>query len=391
MPKLPDGCYLFGSGITDDSIRKIIETYSNGGRSIYSLLILAGSKTAEVEGISWAGATAKARRYTALADAELLIKGPSSDRKWSLPPLPAGVSPALISHVASKLIDLDTNVINVGLKQVSQSEYFSIEHPPQGPALCLSSGKSMSLERVEALWNKGFEIGHQLDKPILISECVPGGTTTAQAVLTGLGLEVGKLINGSVLNPPFQLKKNLIEKGLKQASLGLNPSPKKLLAAIGDPFQPLAVGLILGARSAGQEVLLGGGAQMLAVLALAIRHEIKSARLKFVEGILLSTTSWLFNEKINSSICDSSIAQLMAKIEKLFDVSLLGVSSGLNFKSSYSKALRDYELGYIREGVGAGAISFLAELSGISCYKLVDHCEKAVIALTLNNNLNIKE
>ena len=41
------------------------------------LLVLAATRTAEQEGISAAGATAAARRTTAVADAELLLKGPS--------------------------------------------------------------------------------------------------------------------------------------------------------------------------------------------------------------------------------------------------------------------------------------------------------------------------
>ena len=55
--------------------------------------------------IGTAGATALSRRYTALADAELLLNGPMESMDWPLPPLPAGISPALISYVASKWID----------------------------------------------------------------------------------------------------------------------------------------------------------------------------------------------------------------------------------------------------------------------------------------------
>ena len=58
--------------------------------NIVSLLVLAGSKTAEIEGISAAGSPKESRRYTAVADAELLLKGPSALRKWPLPPLSAG-------------------------------------------------------------------------------------------------------------------------------------------------------------------------------------------------------------------------------------------------------------------------------------------------------------
>ena len=63
------------------------------------LLLLAGTATAAVPGISAAGATPESRRLTAAADAELLLLGPAQLRPHALPPLPAGVSPALIARV----------------------------------------------------------------------------------------------------------------------------------------------------------------------------------------------------------------------------------------------------------------------------------------------------
>ena len=52
------------------------------------LLLLAGTRTAETKGISAAGCTPEARRITALADAELLLNGPSVAPRWPLPPSP---------------------------------------------------------------------------------------------------------------------------------------------------------------------------------------------------------------------------------------------------------------------------------------------------------------
>ena len=52
------------------------------------LLLLAGTRTAETKGISAAGCTPEARRTTALADAELLLNGPSVAPRWPLPPSP---------------------------------------------------------------------------------------------------------------------------------------------------------------------------------------------------------------------------------------------------------------------------------------------------------------
>ncbi|MFN5193149.1 MAG: NaMN--DMB phosphoribosyltransferase, partial [Cyanobacteriota bacterium] len=79
------------------------------------LLVLAATATAAVEGISAAGATAASRRRTAAADAELLLLGPEAPRVHALPPLPAGVSPALISHVVLQALALEVTVLDLGV------------------------------------------------------------------------------------------------------------------------------------------------------------------------------------------------------------------------------------------------------------------------------------
>ncbi len=246
--KIPYGCMAFGVDVTSSAVDHWINTWKSLIDEMNVLLVLAGTKTAEVKGISAAGATAEARKYTAIADAELLIKGPSSPKRWPLPPLPAGVSPALISHVCSKLLGLNPVVCAIGLSQFPTCPCLKVEDPSLGPADCLSKGKAMDIKRVEMLWEKGFAMGLKLKKPLMLAECVPGGTSTALAVLTGLGIAAAELVSGSVKNTPISLKKSLVEQGLKRGGIGPHSSPKSVLAAVGDPFQAFAVVLLLGAR-----------------------------------------------------------------------------------------------------------------------------------------------
>ncbi len=375
---IPPGCKAFGAASTPVKVEQWFDIWRDELKRVTVLLLLAGSRTAEVEGISAAGATAFARRFTAVADAELLLYGPFAKRRWPLPPLSAGVSPALISYVATRFLGVDPMILAAGLSQFPPFPHLLLELPTSGPSACVTTGKSMNIERVQSLWNKGFLMGLKAHRPLVIAECVPGGTTTAQAVLTGLGVESASLISGSIRNPPVALKEEIVRRGLQAAGLGLDPLPENLLAAVGDPFQPIAVGLLLGAREAGQQVLLGGGSQMLAVLALALRVTDPSKRKSFVEGITLATTSWLVEEGSHSSSDESPLVRLMDSIGELFGVGLFGVASGLRFHSSSSKLLKDYELGYVKEGVGAGALALLAQLKGVSCIDLVHSCEKAV-------------
>ncbi len=378
------GCRAFGLGSLDMDLDHWISPWIDTTTSCSFLLVLAGSRTAEVEGISAAGATPESRRFTAIADAELLLYGPSGDRSWPMPPLQAGVSPALISYVAASWIGLDPMVLAVGLPQTPRFPHLRIEEPSLGPAACLSTGHSMSLARVQSLWQRGFSIGKKLKRPLLLAECVPGGTTTAQAVLTGFGLSVAELISSSSLVPPVEIKQSLIKRGLQSASSQSNWHPHRLLAAIGDPFQPVAAGIVLGARQAGQPVLLGGGSQMVAVIALALAALDPDSRLNFVAGIALATTAWLVDETSNSSKESGSLESLMNLVGNHFGVPLMGFATGLHFDESKHQALRDYELGYVKEGVGAGALAFLAQLHGASCNQLVGACDIAMDELVMS-------
>ncbi len=381
MRVLPNGCNIFGAGASSLDIPNWIEQWEQDFWNIDALVVLSATRSAELKGISAAGSSACSRRYTALADAELLLNGPSGSKRWPLPHLVRGVSPALISFAATSLMDLDPVFLGVGLYEFPSFPHLRFDLQSDGPASCLSTGKAMSLGRVGNLWHKAFAMGRKMKKPLLLAECVPGGTTTAQAVLTGLGLSVSSLISGSALHPPRAQKIEIVEKGLKAANLGLNPSSKMLISAVGDPFQAVAVGLLIGAREAGQKVLLGGGSQMVAVLALALAELPISDRQTFVEGILLGTTKWLAGENGFRDQTKSSLVSLIDVVGEFFSVELLGISSSLSFEGSRFSLLRDYEDGYVKEGVGAGAFALLAQMRGINCNELLAGCEEALACL----------
>ena len=378
---LPSGVLAFGKGMQEKNIHERVKHWNEKIDKIAFYLILAGSQTAEIEGISAAGSSPISRRYTAVADAELLLRGPIYSKRWPLPPLPAGVSPALISYVASSFLKIKPTIISAGLLQKPSFRHLNLESSNIGPARCLSSGDAMDISRVELLLDSGFKIGKKLRKSLLITECVPGGTTTAFAVLSGLGINVNGLISGSQRNPPSELKTKLVNQGLKAAKLKKNPSSIDLMAAVGDPFQPIAVGLLMGARESGQDILLGGGCQMLAVLALALNEVEPESRANFVEKTLIGTTSWLVDESLSSSKKRNSFIHLLNHVAKHFQVNILGLASGYRFKDSNQQVLRDYEIGYVKEGVGAGALSLLAQIKGLTQQEMIERCDREVVNL----------
>lgn len=339
------------------------------------LLLLAATETAAVEGISAAGSTPESRRRTAAADAELLLHGPLGERPHALPPLPAGVSPALISHVASVGLDLEPLVLDLGCHEAPAVPHLRLpEAAGGGPSACLSSGRALAPERVQALLTLGQRWGERLratGRPLLLAECVPGGTSTAQAVLSGLGLDVEGLVSGSLRQPAHGLKAELVRRGLRAAGLRPDAPPAAVVSAVGDAMQPLAAGLTLGAAGAGVPVLLAGGSQMAAVLALALALAPADQRQAVARHAAVVTTAWVAEE------AGSDLQRLLALIGARWDVEPLAFAAALRFGAGCHAALRDYERGYVKEGVGAGGLALLWQLRGGHPEDLAAACDRA--------------
>ena len=368
----------YGISLTKMQVEDQIKIWKNSCNSFESFLIIASTKTSEIKGISCAGLTPEARRFTPIADAEMLLYGPSALRRRQLPALQKGVSPSIISYVSTDLIGVKPKIIAAGLYEIPSFEYLNLDDCQLGPSECLSTGQTMSKDRVDELISRSITIGSNLDKPLVISECVPGGTTTAQAVLMGMGLDISNFISSSLYIPPISLKTHLIKTGLDIAKLEREKSSSKLISTLGDPFQAIATGLILGARLSDKPVLLGGGCQMLAVLCLSLLETEPHLRNDFMKGIAIGTTSWLINESINNKYFESSFLNLMKRVCSHFDIGLSCFCPQLNFSNSKIQRLRDFEHGHVKEGVGAGAYALLAEMNGFYSEKIMRGCESVI-------------
>ena len=192
------GINFFGNESNKKRKLKRIDILKKNINNFKIFLVIAGTNTSQIPGISAAGINAKSRRITALADAEFLLMGASKDHKYKLPPLNAGVTPALISHVCSKLINVYPVIVPLGIEVKPHFNHLIVEDRDLGPSNCLTTGKSMPRERVVNLYKRGLKIGKSSKQPILVSESVPGGTTTAQAVMEAFGLRVSNLVGSSL-------------------------------------------------------------------------------------------------------------------------------------------------------------------------------------------------
>lgn len=313
--------------------------------------IFGFTATGLIPGISAAGATPEDRQYTAIADAEFLAKGVQKNYDHPLPILEAGVSPTFISRAVVEALNIPTYIFNAGLLHkptVSNIDLGGVA------AKCLSTGQAMSLEQVEHLFNQGLLWGEKLVQRsdyLIIGECVVGGTTTALALLTALGIEAQGMVNSSHPSCNHSQKWSVVQTGLLNAKISsCSREPLSLVAAIGDPMQIVSAGMAIAASRRGG-VMLAGGTQMLAVYALieaiANYHNV-SAQLS---QIVVGTTRWVAEDPTGNTV---GLANMINGVPLL--------ATGLSFATSRYPSFRAYSQGYVKEGVGAGGCAIAAHL-----------------------------
>jgi len=337
-----------------------------GSQPIFAC-VLGFTETGLIPGISAAGATPEDRKYTCVADAEFLYNGPQLTPQFPLPPLSAGASPVLISRTVVDDLQIPFHLFNAGLPIVP-----TVPHIDLGgvPANCLSSGHALDLITVKHLFEQGLIWGERLARQatgryILIGECVVGGTTTALAILLGLGFAAQNKVNSSHPDCNHTQKLAIAMAGLQAANLpGVeNVDPLQLVAAVGDPMQIVVAGMTIAAsRTVG--VLLAGGTQMLAVYSLSQAIADYFELDWHPQQVVVGTTRWVAEDPTGDTV---GLAQ------EIGGVPLLATS--LNFSTSRYAQLRAYEQGYVKEGVGAGGCAIAAHLLGWNTDQLLQAIE----------------
>ncbi|NJL21248.1 MAG: TIGR00303 family protein [Leptolyngbyaceae cyanobacterium SM1_3_5] len=309
--------------------------------------ILGFTDTGLIPNISAAGATPHDRQFTALADAEFLVNGVQPRPRYRLPPLTAGASPTLISRSIVQAQAIPVQIFNAGLHLAPSVPCVDLGGKA---ANCVSTGKAIDLATVEHLWQQGLRWGEAIAAQtdyLILGECVVGGTTTALAVLTGLGWNAAGKVNSSHSHCNHAQKWEIVQAGLRE--LPAASDPLQVVAAVGDPMQIVAAGMAIAAsRSIG--VLLAGGTQMLAVYALieAIAESRSVAWRR--DRIVVGTTRWVVEDPTGDTV----------GLAKLLDAPLMATKLG--FADSQFAQLRAYEQGFVKEGVGAGGMAIAAHL-----------------------------
>lgn len=346
--------------------------------------VLGFTETGLIPGISAAGRTPEDRKYTACADAEFLYYGPEHKAQYPLPPLAAGASPVLISRAVFESLKIPVHLFNAGLPQPPAVPVIDLGG---APARCLSGGAAMEITTVHHLFEQGLLWGERLAANIqqgylIVGECVVGGTTTALAILTGLGIDAAGKVNSSHPVCNHAQKWALVQAGLEKmrrsreqgaggaggenftlsssSSSFSSVTPLQLVAAVGDPMQVVVAGMAIAAsRSCG--VMLAGGTQMLAVYALISAIAQAYALSWQPEEVVVGTTRWVAEDPTGATV-DLALSLGKGSLTQSGGTPPL-LATHLSFADSRYPQLRAYEQGFVKEGMGAGAACIAAHLS----------------------------
>jgi len=314
-----------------------------GGQPLFACVI-ATTETAKIPNISAAGASPEITDFTPSADIELLFYGRCKCIE-GVPVTPDGIpTPALITMSALKLADIPFIVINGGLKVPPKAPFVEVGG---SPGRDIQLGKAV--DDVEEVFKRSFQLGRGLSKVVdylVVGESIPGGTTTALAVLLAMGVDARGKVSSSMPRNPHETKLRVVEKGLNTAGIAfgsLKNDPFEAISAVGDPMMPAAAGIISGAAE-NVPVIMAGGTQMCAVLNI-----VKSKSPGLLNNIAIGTTRW---------IIEDNTSDIRAIVSKIAPVPIL--AADLDFSESRFEGLRAYELGVAKEGVGAGGSSIAA-------------------------------
>lgn len=307
------------------------------------VLVAGSTRTAEIDGISAAGADESLVAHTPAADAEIVRYG-DVVRAPEVPQSPTGcLTPAVVTRAVVELLDLDVTVVEGGMAKPSGAPTVTVGARP---------GRDVREQDPVPSAPGAFEAARQFGRSVpsdevVLGETIPGGTTTALGVLRALG-ERGT-VSSSLPENPIEQKESVVEEGLAASALESGDAadqPKRAVRRMGDPVQAVVSGIAIGAIETGRAVTLAGGTQMATVGAL-LRHA-------GIDGpVSLATTSY---------VDEDPSADVRALADDL-DLDLTVTDPG--FDRSDHVAMARFVAGEAKEGVGMGGALALAERAGL--------------------------
>ncbi|MEL9929915.1 MAG: TIGR00303 family protein [Sulfolobales archaeon] len=310
-------------------------------KSYMAVYFIASTRVSTIPGISLAGASPEQTLYTPALDVEYLMLGAPKTMPV-IPTTPEGIpTPALLTRVALSISGIPYIVVDSGSFIEPMIPHIDLRGRSVGGRIDIEN--ALPLEKVLELFEESRVLGRSLgsrEALIILGESMPGGTTTAMAIIESLGFRgVGRVSSASPSNP-HDLKKEIFEKAVRRSSEKIPVSDVfKAVSIFGDPLHISMAGFTLGALERDSRILLSGGTQMAAVLAILRRLE---ADLR--GRVAVGTTRWIIKDE------SSDIIGLVRDIYPEVPIAY----ASIDFSDSPYPGLRAYERGFVKEGVGAG-------------------------------------
>ncbi len=325
------------------------------------LCIISNTDTGKIPGLSAAGTSPELTDYTPGADAELV----ETNRIITMPELPeapgGSPTPAIVTKAALNLTGIPSLFVASGLRKKPAVPFTEL-----GGQAGADIRKEPAVPGAKSIYENAALLGKKLSRLsdcVFIAESIAGGTTTALAVLRALGYDAN--VSSSFQSNPIALKEQVVSEALRRAGIApgsMKADPLRAVQQVGDPMMPAALGLMKGLQ--GSKVVLAGGTQMAAVLALG--------KAQGIDGdISIATTKYIVEDK------SASFKEIIESVGRPYYYSDPGL------QHSTIPPVQIYAQGYVKEGVGMGAAALLAGIYGVEQIRLVEETDRVLMTVEL--------
>jgi len=322
------------------------------GKQATFMLALSNTKTINIEGITQAG-IAGLIHLTPTLDSEFVCTGEVRCIE-NIAQTPKGVpTPALMTRGVHLLKPFNSiELLNLGLEVSPKLDYFTQHNFDIKPSGSIDIGANID---AEAIFQKGVAFGREYkceNDYIILGESVPSGTTTANTTALALGYDAKEFFSSSFKNVPNSVREETIKKALE--NIKDRDDLFDILGSVADNMLIFNAGFILGLNNR-IKIILAGGTQMAGVLLIV------NSILKYMGGkiessnLALCTTKWVAQDK------NSDIKALL----NMLDFPINSYFVDFDFTLSQHPALKLYDEGEAKEGVGAGGALAYGILNGL--------------------------
>lgn len=333
------------------------------GKSASFLLSMSNTATANIVGITQAGIPGLIH-LTPTLDAEFVCTGEVRSLE-NIAETPKGVpTPALLTRAVHTLKPF-TNIelLDLGLQVQPNINYVkkhSFNILPSG-----SINIDANINAIE-LFEQAVEFGQNFeceDDYIILGESVPSGTTTACATALALGYNVKEMFSSSFKEVPNDIREQTIQKALNNVSK--EDDIFSILSHVSDNMLIFNAGFILGLNNK-IPTILAGGTQMACVLLIVNKMlEVMDGKIE-TSNLALCTTKWVVEDK------NSDIKGLL----ELLSFPINSYYTDFDFSLSKHPALKLYDEGEAKEGVGAGGALVYGAMNGLSYEQITRQVEQ---------------